>query len=283
MEHPDNAFNREYCRHFWDRIEQDMLQAYRSLIAEQVEHPLSVFAVVEHRMELALRSFMRYNRRVKSWRRLQEAEVYTRVRVDRFCGNVMVCVSLGRGELRHRGVESVWVQRLQSVMAVAQTMFANINKEITVRLVEFDGRSKIHHSRTHIINAKHTIQEAVTQEYTAFPGVCQMINVRRALDSHKFIIFERPSPWSKEYTPADADATSTFFTEDIYPSLRNRDTVDIVVDGRKPGGPQAVAPDHEIFVGPMDDPYNWSPVGFGGGRGPDTLQDMRTCLQNYGV
>jgi hypothetical protein len=60
MEHPDNAANREYCRHFWDRIEQDMLQAYRSFIAEQVEHPLTLYAsdVVEHRMELALRSFI---------------------------------------------------------------------------------------------------------------------------------------------------------------------------------------------------------------------------------
>jgi hypothetical protein len=162
-------------------------------------------------------------------------------------------------------------------------MFANINKAITVRLVEFDGRTKIYHSTTHIINANHTIQEAVTQEYTAFPGVCQRITVRRALDSHNFLIFERPSPGSKEYTPADTDATSTFFTEDQYEYLKNGDTVSIVVDGRKPGGPQEVAPDHEIFVGPMDDPYNWSPVGFGGGRGPDTLQDMRTCLQYYSV
>jgi hypothetical protein len=34
----DNPENPQYCRHFWDRIERDMLEAEQSVLAEaQIE------------------------------------------------------------------------------------------------------------------------------------------------------------------------------------------------------------------------------------------------------
>jgi hypothetical protein len=178
MEDPDNPEDPHYCKIFWDKSEQNMLESYQRLMAEQVEHPSSVLTGVEHRMEIALKSFMRYSRRDKSWRRMQEADVHTRLRVDHFCGNVMACVSMGRGECRERGVENVWVQRLQTVMGIAQRMFQNINEEITVGIVEWEGHT--HNTlrdtpTTHIINTKHTLQETVSEEYAVFPGMCWFI------------------------------------------------------------------------------------------------------------
>ncbi len=98
--------------------------------------------------------------------------MHTRLRVDRFCGHVMVCVSMGRGECRAQGIFTLWLPKLQTVMSLVQRMFQNINKEITVCIVEWIGHERsVYTPRTHIINANHTLQDAVTEEYVVFPGM----------------------------------------------------------------------------------------------------------------
>jgi len=265
----------QYVNYFWDSIEQDMLRAYQSLM----EHPSSAF--VHENMEFAVRFFMTYDKSEKAWIRMRCASVDTRETVDYFCRHVMCCVSMGCGECRVRGVNLKWVQKLQTVMALAQTMFQNINKEVAVGIERWDGRRRWYETtKTHIINAKHTIQEAVTQEYAAFPGLCLRLYVQRqttrGTPGHTGM-FERAKPWPRAI-PGDAAAGTSFFMEHWYSRLRNGDVVRILLDDRVPGGPaQGEPPGPENLPGPMDDPWRLTPNNPRLTLG-SAFQEMDTCL-----
>jgi hypothetical protein len=260
-----------------------------------------------------LNIFMQYSIKQNSWSRLESAD--TRMAVDVFCRDIMLCVSWGCGEIGGRWLESVWLQSLQRVMRTAQEMFQNINKQITVCIWDHTQHGDNMSTPTpHIINAEHTLQEAICQEYAVFPGRCQLIQLRLpvyddnnvevpgglaavAAGRHNapLVIFERSNSWNVNYTQQDKDETSAFFMQCLYMNLRIGDVITIILDGRKPGGPLACLPGRENQVGPMDDPSNYSPDSIAdrvwtGPRqvdpyyvtrrimGPDTLQEMRTCL-----
>ena len=304
----DNPENPQYCRHFWGRIERDMLEAEQSVLAEIQENNSSVLVHIHDQMKNALNIFMQYSIQQNSWRRLESAD--TRMAVDVFCRNVMLCVSWGRGEIGGRWLESVWLHGLQRVMRTAQEMFQNINKEITVCIWDHTGHGDNMSTPTpHIINAEHTLQEAIRQEYGVFPGRCQLIQLRRpvyddnnmlvpaglaataaGVNTRPIVIFERPNAWRPDYTQRDKDEASAFFKQCLHMNLRTGDEVTIILDGRKPGGPNQVDPDYgrPSWVGPMDDPWNWAPNASrmsssnGGpdtGRDDHTLAEMRTLLQ----
>jgi hypothetical protein len=54
----DNPENPQYCRHFWDRIERDMLEAEQSVLAEIEENTSSVLVHIHDQMKNALNIFM---------------------------------------------------------------------------------------------------------------------------------------------------------------------------------------------------------------------------------
>ena len=132
--------------------------------------------------------------------------------------------------------------------------------------------------KTHIINAKHTIQEAVTQEYAAFPGLCLRIYVQRQTEQGTpgyFGMFERARPWPRA-TPADAAAGTAFFMQHWYVELRDGDVVRICLDARVPGGPGQGDPPPENLPGPVDDPWRWLPNNPRRIRGPKALPEEVT-------
>jgi hypothetical protein len=279
-----------------------MLETEQSVLAEIQENTSSVLVHIHDQIKNALNIFMQYSIQQNSYRRLESAD--TRMAVDIFCRNVMLCVSWGRGEIAGRWLESVWLHGLQRVMRIAQEMFQNINKQITVCIWDHTQHGDNTYTPTpHIINAEHTLQEAIRQEYGVFPGRCQLIQLRRpvyddnnvqvpgglaavaaGLHPRPIVIFERSHAWDVNYTQRDKDETSAFFMQCLHMNLRTGDEVTIILDGRKPDGPNQVDEDYgrPSWVGPMDDPWNWAPnasrMSTSNGGPNDTLQEMRTCL-----
>jgi hypothetical protein len=269
-----------YVRLFWDSIVWDMLSAYGTKKAEERDNRL------QEALEQAVMCFMEYDEPENDWIRLHgDPGVNTRFRVDSFCGHVMAGLSMVPVECRARE-DLEWVNKLQRIMELAQTMFQNINKEVRVGIRRWDGRTSTNQTTNpHIINAKHTIQEAVSQEYTAFPGVCMTIYVQRQTDAgmRQVIMFQRASVIPVR-TQRDRDAISAFLNEDNYGKLRNGDVVRILVDDRYPGGPgQGDPPGPENLPGPVDDPWRWLPNNPRRIIGPRRLQEMRTCLHNFRI
>jgi hypothetical protein len=266
--------NPAYVSHFWDSIMWDMLWAYGTKKAEERDNRL------QQALEQAVMCFMEYDEPENDWIRLHgDPGVDTTFRVDSFCGHVMAGLSMVPVECRARE-DLEWVNKLHTIIELAQTMFQNIDKEVRVGIRRWDGRISTNQTTNpHIINAKHTIQEAVSQEYTAFPGVCMMIYVQRQTNAgmRQVIMFQRASV-IPVHTQRDRDATSAFLIEDNYGKLRNGDVVRILVDDRYPGGPgqgDSAGPEN---LGPADFPWRLLPNNPRLPLGPTTLQEMRTCL-----
>ena len=299
MDAPQDPHNPEtpaYVMHFWDMIEQDMLEVYQSFIAEQVEHPSTFLTIVDTMIEQALKKFMRYRKREKSWRRLQGADVNTRQRVDSFCGELMQLVSFARGDCKVRqAVDWDWVQKLQAVMAIAQTMFQNIDKDVTLCVVLWDGQTNANQApRQHTINARHTIQEAVIEEYPQFPGFCMGVALVRQTPNgpHQSVMWRRSHALRHTRTPSREDEIggNRFFREDRYSELRTFDAILIFVDIRTPKGPFVEENPHfeddndGNRLGPFDGIYNdFNPGPDIKPWGPHILPDFEEEEMKWGV
>jgi len=267
--------NPAYVSHFWDSIMWDMLSAYGTKKAEERDNRL------QQALEQAVMCFMEYDEAENDWIRLHgDPGVDTRFRVDSFCGHVMAGLSMVPVECRARE-DLEWVNKLQTIMELAQRMFQNINVEVEVGIERWDGQTRWYEpTKPHIINAKHTIHEAVTQEYAAFPGLCLQIYVQRQTRPGRtghFVMFERARPWPRA-TPADAAAGTAFFEEYWYSKLREGDVVRICLDARVPGGPGQGDPPGPESLPPADFPWRLLPNNPRLPLGPKTLQEMHTCL-----
>ena len=126
--------------------------------------------------------------------------------------------------------DSVSLNNLRVVLRTAQRIFQNIDKQITVRIVQIAaGRRTEYAGRRHTINGDHTVQQAVKEQYAAFPGACQRVVQRRGAGLLGLHLWDR--------TPHGC----AFFSRDKYDMMNEGDVIDIEVEDVCPGGPEAAA------------------------------------------
>ena len=122
--------------------------------------------------------------------------------------------------------DSVSLNNLRVVLRTAQRIFQNIDKQITVRIVQIAaGRRTEYAGRRHTINGDHTVQQAVKEQYAAFPGACRRVEQRRG----QLPLWDR--------TPHGC----VFFSRVVYDMVAAGDEIDIEVEDVCPGGPEAAA------------------------------------------
>jgi hypothetical protein len=105
-------------------------------------------------------------------------------------------------------------------------MSGRIDKHIKVRVLKREGDDwKEHVYADHRINAEHTVQQAVLEEYTSFPGTCVRVGFRRAGATLGIDL------WHQD------QGENAFYDGDLYEKIAEGGEVDIVLVAYKPGGP----------------------------------------------
>jgi hypothetical protein len=126
--------------------------------------------------------------------------------------------------------ESESLERLRVVLRTAQRRFQNIDKEIRIKIVEWTDHVRTDHAfLVHTINAEHTVQAAVRQEYAAFPAACRRVVLRRG-----------GGPYGAKLWDLSAHGDA-FFSRDQYEFINAGDVVEIEVSRMRPDGPVAQA------------------------------------------
>jgi hypothetical protein len=201
---------------FFDEIQALLELTYDCFKADAEAHPEdAVLRDLAMDVEYALSVFCRH--RGSGWtRRPKEQVEFDMQHVEDVCAYVMGAIPV----VPARHGESL--EQLRVVIRAAQRRFRNVDKTVTVRLVDSTGGVRNEHPpTTHTINAEHTVQQVVRATYPAFPGACRRVVLRR----------RGLNLWDR--TPHGC----AFFSRDRYDTLRGGDEVDIEVETEKPDGP----------------------------------------------
>lgn len=211
-------------------------------------------------LEGALRVFRRWSMKPEKCTRRDKE--FTMQDVDDVCAYVMEAMALVQTT---DSVCSVALANLRVVLRTAQRMFANIDKQITVRVVQIAAGARTEHAATpHTINGDHTVQGAVRQAYAAFPGACLRVVRRRG-------VIARLPLWDR--TPHGC----AFFSRDKYDMLQAGDEIDIEVEDVRPDGAEA-APAERVPWGAFGggpDEYERRPAGAQAGLVGDWLHQLQ--------
>jgi hypothetical protein len=154
---------------------------------------------------------------------------FTMENVEDVCSYVMEAIPLVPVR------ESESLERLRVVHRTAQRRFQNIDKEIRIKIVEWTDHSRTDYAfSVHKINAEHTVQAAVRQEYAAFPAACRRVVLRRGRGLYGVNLWD---------LSAHGDA---FFSRDKYDFINAGHVAEIEVSRMRQDGPEAQAPGRAV-------------------------------------
>ena len=247
--------------------------------ADKAAHPDDKAVLnLKMKIEYALHVFMRYRAREKHWVRRQVGDVgwrhrtggpnavgeggFTMQDVGDVCAYVMECMPL----VPERLIASL--ESLRAVLRTAQDTFGNIDKRITVRIVEWVGDVRtVRGGAAYTINEDYTTQQAVRQEYPAFPGdACRQVVLRRGVLRTRLNLWDR-TPYGREV-----------WSRDQYEMISDGDVIEIEVCVRRPLGPEPVGAGRPTLVDWDDEDYDSGlpPGGAKGRRLCDLLRELGT-------
>jgi hypothetical protein len=169
--------------------------------------------------------------------------------VDLMCSSLIEAAAL-------EWSDSEALESVRDVLRTAQARYRNIDKRIFVQKVEITYGLPVIHGPLipHVINAEHTVQEAMLAEYPPF------------LRRHTRAVIMRAGVyqgqlWGTSYRP------HTFSRQDMYSKITYADVVQIHVIFLEPPGPApALPPDPAVIevTGPSGSPSgpgSWTPAG----------------------
>jgi hypothetical protein len=230
---------------FFKEIGADMVKTYKDLDQD-------VTRDLDEEVMGALSIFMEHDRTDNSWVS-RASRPYSLEEVQELCDILLyVCGILAVVPAAH--AESL--QTLFSILDKAELRFRNIKKTITIRTVyqrRSGAESPLKETR-HAIDAQHTLQQAVRDEYP-LPGVCKTVRLVKHRTRREFSLWDQ------------SEETKILFRDkNLYFEIGDGDTVVIALtapeDELPPSGPAAGAED---LV-----PARRCPSV--------TLQEMRACL-----
>ena len=205
---------------FFNEIEADMVKTYNDLNQEGTRD-------LGFNVEGALLVFMIHERKENTWER-RPSMPYSLRYVKYFCE----CLIRVTPTVPAAHAESL--QTLFSILRKAELRFHNIQKRITIQTVyetRLGAESQIKQT-THYIDAQHTVQQAVLQEYP-LPGICKTVRMTGGVEL-----------WNRDF---GEDIKRSFRDRNLYFEVEGGDTVVIALtapeDELPPSGPAAGAED----------------------------------------
>jgi len=179
----------------------------------------------------------KYNKRENIWEVRRGVRTWEEVAF--VCDHVMEA-------MRMPATDAACKVELRAVLRSAQEKFGNIDKAISIRLVEFDWGHLTLQPETYnaTINEDKTVQQAVGEVYpNVLNGVIKQIDIIRE-GSRRFL-------WLLQ----NGD---TWLTEDLYDRLEDGDELQIVFEYQLPSGTDVIAGWNNWPVHGPDDDNGWN-------------------------
>ena len=226
---------------FFNDIREDLVKTYNDL--DHLDQDGTSQLVMNVRGALLI--FMKYQRLKNTWVP-RPSRPYSLAEVSELCECLIDSTPL----VPAAHAESL--QTLYSILDKAELRFHNIKKTITIRTVyqtRWGAETPIKQT-THEIDARHTVQQAVLQEYP-LPGICMNVRTRRV----GFSLWDQSE-----------ERKISFRDRNLYYDVKSGDTVVIAL----------TAPEDELPPsGPAAGAESLAPAR----RCPSvTLREMRACL-----